>query len=96
MKFRRNIEVIGMIEKYEFFKSRDILLVHCCYVPRQEKEYDFNYIAKKAGSFIEIFILKIFDEEDDDDDDDDDADDGELFLRNGWPTKGFKVYWLTN
>ena len=59
MKFRRNIEVIGMIEKYEFFKSRDILLVHCCYVPRQEKEYDFNYIAKKAGSFIEIFILKI-------------------------------------
>ena len=30
--------------------------------------------------------------DDDDDDDDDDNDNDELFLRNGWPSKGFKLH----
>ena len=32
-------------------------------------------------------FTRFFDDDDDDGDDDDDDDD-ELFLRNGWPTKG--------
>ena len=47
-------------------------------------------------TFCEILQIKtsfvVCDDDENDDDDDDDDDDDELFLLNGWPTKGVLPY----
>ena len=51
-----------------------------------------NFVVIGSNAFtrntVSIFLNKKFDEFDEDDDDDDDDDDDELFLPNGWLTKG--------